>query len=344
MSLIRVGVVGVGIRGRHALEIPLSGMDGVRLKAVSFYPESEPVLWEGGGEASAIDYAKRYGAEYVEDWRMLVRRDDIDLISVMVEPAKTAEVVREAAAAGKAMVCDKPIAVHVRDAESICRAVAAAGVPMLVFFWLRHTASFRHISNRLTAGEIGKPLAASVELWMDGGPLPGFRATKAYVDSYGGGEVTNFGCYAIDYLCRLLGEPVAVQAMLSDAFYDDYAQVGMESLGTVLIKFASGAVGHLVTGRIPGKAGCPIIRASVTGEKGTLYADGAQLSANVYGEQDARLEMAPKAQEELLADFVRELRTGSWSGNLPGAEDALAVTKVLRAVYRSAQIQEQVLL
>lgn len=344
MSLIRVGVVGVGVRGRHSLELSLSAIDGVQLQAVSFYSESDPVLLEGSGEASARAYAERHGAEYEEDWKTLVRRDDIDLISVMVEPAKTAEVVLEAVSAYKAIICDKPLAVHIRDAEQISEAVKASGVPMLVFFWLRYTASFRLIANRLAAGEIGKPLAASVEFWMDGGPLQGFQATRAYVNGYGGGEVTNFGCYAIDYMCQLLGKPVAVQAMLSDAFYDDYASAGMESIGTVLITFASGAVGHLVTGRIPGKAGCPIIRASVTGEKGTLYADGAQLSAHIYGDRDVRLELAPKAQEQLLADFVQELRTGNKSGNLPGAEAALVVTKVLQAVYRSAQIQEQVLL
>jgi predicted dehydrogenase len=322
----------------------LSRLEGIRLEAVSFYPESDPVLLEGSDEASARAYARRHGAEYEEDWRTLVRREDIDLISVMVEPAKTADIVKEAAAAGKPMICDKPLAVHIRDGEAICGAVAAAGVPMLVFFWLRELASFRDLRKRLHAGEIGQPLAAAVELWMDGGPLHGFSASKAYLDGFGGGEVTNFGCYAIDYLCCLLGKPVAVQAMMSAAFYEDYARIGMESIGTAVLTFESGAIGHFVTGRIPGSAGCPIFKATVTGKKGTLLADNRQEAANVYGGRAGRLPLAPQAQEELLAGFVRELRERRWSGELPGPEDALVVTKVLRAIYRSAQTREKVTL
>ena len=330
MSL-NVGVVGVGVRGRHSLEQMLAKVDGVRIGLVSMYPATNPVLLEGFTEEGARKYAANLGAQYVEDWREVVHSPDVDIISVMVEPGVAYPVIMEAIGAGKHVLCDKPVVKSPAEAEAVRQAVAESGLQLMVFLWGRYLPPFRDLKKQVEEGAIGNPIAVSMEFLMANGPLAGFTASAEYLQGYGGGDLVTFGCYGVDYICWLLGEPQALQARSYPYFYPDYQAVGMDSFGFLGIEFKNGGIGNLITGRTPGSF--PIIRVNVTGETGVLRAE-ANLKAPG---------LVSGAQMEMVTDFISSIRSNKPIGNLPGSLEGCYVARVLSGAYEAIGTERTVL-
>ncbi|MEI6502154.1 MAG: Gfo/Idh/MocA family oxidoreductase, partial [Armatimonadota bacterium] len=223
MTEIGVGIIGCGIRGRHGYEQYLATHPAVRLRALSHYPNSSAVLREGRTEADDRAYAERLGVEYYgEDFAAVLARDDIQIISLMVEPGQAAEYVELAAQAGKHLVSDKPMAGSVADGQRIVDSVNRHGVKFLVALNERYHPPLRQVRQQLASGAIGKLLAATVTFAF-AGPLAGFTGSAPYRASFGGGEFANFGCYCADYLNWLAqSRPRSVFGQLGRFFYDDY--------------------------------------------------------------------------------------------------------------------------
>src|SRR4029078_2323729 len=79
--------------------------------------------------------AKNWGYEsYETDWRKLVARKDIDVIDIGSPNNTHKEIVLEAVKAGKLILCEKPLAMNVAEAEEMCAAVEKAGIPNMVWF------------------------------------------------------------------------------------------------------------------------------------------------------------------------------------------------------------------
>ena len=75
------------------------------------------------------------------DWRRLVEAKDIDLIDICVPNFAHKEIAVAAAEAGKMILCEKPLAMNVSEAEDMVRAVEAAGVPNMISFNYRRVPS-----------------------------------------------------------------------------------------------------------------------------------------------------------------------------------------------------------
>lgn len=342
MTTIGVGVIGTGVRGRHALEQYLARCRNMEIRAVAWFPSSAPELQDGAGrgESYARRYAGEVGADYAgDDWRQLLARDDISVVSLMIEPDRTLPVASEAIAAGKHIVFDKPMTKSIADAEQLCGLLDRAGIRHIINFWPRFLPAFMKLKETIDSGQIGDVVALDVDWFVGHGPLAGFTASRAYKDVYGGGEVTTHGCYAIDLLNWLAGEPASVDGSVASCFYEDYGKVGMESLGTGTIRYRNGAIGHFATGRIPSKSGIPIFRATVTGEYGTAAADASQAYVDVYcGDGHRKEAFVVDPSQQLASAFVASLqREGDRNAHLPGASDALRVSKVLCGLYEAAQ-------
>lgn len=333
---IGVGVIGIGVRGQHSYEQVLRRHPDVRIVAVSSYPDVSPVLLEGKDEAYFRRYADNLGAVYCEDYRDILTREDVQLISLMVEPSRAPEFVEEVAAVGKHIVRDKPMCTDVEGAERIVHAVEQAGVQMLLTLSTRYYRSLRAARQRVRSGEIGRLLVANFSFLQKGGPLAGFRGSRDYRDRFGGGEVTNFGFYAVDLLLWLVGSPVeSVYAEMGTFFYDDYREAGMEDLGQVMLRFADGTVGALLTGRTTTPTG-DYGWLDLTGTEGSLTVDhlmGDTLS--VYGEQAHRQDILPSPVHEMVFDFVGTLKEG-WPSPI-GPKDGREVLRVLSAAYASVE-------
>src|SRR3982750_229827 len=125
MKQLRIGMIGSGFMGR--------AHSNAYKRLNDFFPvEHRPVLKAVSGRdaAKAQQFASNWGYERVEtDWRKLVEAPDIDLIDIGSPNDTHFEIAMAAAKAGKMIACEKPLAMNVKEAEEMVKAVEAAGVP-----------------------------------------------------------------------------------------------------------------------------------------------------------------------------------------------------------------------
>jgi myo-inositol 2-dehydrogenase / D-chiro-inositol 1-dehydrogenase len=106
--------------------------------------------------AAASELAARYGAG-VGDVETAVRDPAIRAVVIASSTDTHAELFLRAAAAGKAIFCEKPVDLSLARARSCAQAVHEAGVPCLIGFQRRYDPTFAAVKARLDAGEIGEP-------------------------------------------------------------------------------------------------------------------------------------------------------------------------------------------
>ena len=341
MREIGVGVIGCGIRGRHAYEHLLALHPAVRVKAVSHYPGSSEALREGQTTDRDRQHAQQFGAEfYGEDYERLLQREDVQIISLMVEPGRAAEFVERAAAAGKHILSDKPMAPAIAEGERIVAAVRRHGVEFLIAFNERYAPPLRGAYQRLASGGLGQLLTASVTYCV-GGPLAGFTGSADYRLSFGGGEFANFGCYAADFLNWVAAaRPVSVFAQMGTFFYEDYRSAGMDDLGECVVRYANGVIGYLQAGRPWASFPTPLITADLTAERGSVRVSGLQNWLEVTAGGYRRAPYGEPAAREMVHDFVEAIIARRPSPIT--AEDGLASLRIVQAAYQSARLGQPV--
>ena len=317
---LRVGVVGLGVRGQHAYYHGLKAQPGVRVTKMVPHPASSPVLLEGRGEAYFRGEAKKFKAKLCSRLEDVIEADDVDIVIVLVEPSLAFDVIRRCAEAGKHILRDKPMVLTADQADQVVELVERTKVKMMVTWGAyRFAPSRERLRKRVEA--LGDLAVANLVAPWGGGPLAGFTCSKDHHERYGGGEVHNFGGYALCLLRWLLGprHPVRrVWAQMGAFFYPDYVAAGNEDLASIAFEFEGGIVGSLVTGRLPKPCGS-ITELSVVGSKGAFHT--AAIGGGGMG--------------EVAADFVRAIR----ENGQPSIDhrDGRAIHRALLAAYESAR-------
>ena len=121
---LRIGMIGCGFMGR--------AHSNAYRRVENFFPELQyrPVLQAvcARDAAQGDAFAATWGYQAVEtDWRRLVERTDIDAVDICVPNNLHQEIALAAAAAGKMILCEKPLAMNVAEGEAMVAAVEAAG-------------------------------------------------------------------------------------------------------------------------------------------------------------------------------------------------------------------------
>lgn len=195
-------------------------------------------------EGLARTAAALTGATAYTDFDELLAGEDIDAVDICTPPWTHAELTIKAAAAGKHILCEKPIAPSLEDADAMIAAAAANGVKLMVGQTRRFDHRYRTVKDQIIAGQIGKPVYVRQ---ADRQFLP-FPADAWYWDtSIGGGVILDIGVHTSDLIRWLFDdEPVEIRAVAKavgqaakDANSFDYAQI--------TYKFADGGIGFAET-------------------------------------------------------------------------------------------------
>jgi len=127
----------------------------------NFFPDLEyvPVLKavcsRNGEKASA--FAEQWGYEsYETDWKKLISREDIDAVDICTPNDMHAEIAIAAAAAGKMVLCEKPLARNLEEAEKMVEAVKQAGVANTVWYNYRRLPAVTLARQIIASGKLGK--------------------------------------------------------------------------------------------------------------------------------------------------------------------------------------------
>ena len=202
---IRIGIVGAGFA--RTTQIPgFQNCEGAEVIAIASRHRDH-----------AESVAREFNIEHVADtWQELVALDDVDLVSVVTPPATHCEITLAALTHGKAVLCEKPMAMNVREAEGMAARAREAGVLALVDHELRFVSSRQKLRAMLHDGAIGKVRHVEYLFRSDyRGVLD--RQWDWWSDiEMGGGTLGAIGSHAIDSFRWALNTNVSdVCAMLS---------------------------------------------------------------------------------------------------------------------------------
>jgi 1,5-anhydro-D-fructose reductase (1,5-anhydro-D-mannitol-forming) len=288
----------------------------------------------------AREFAERHGAASAyADYRALLEDAAVDAVYIATPNALHADQVIAAAEAGKHVLCDKPLATTVADAERAVAACAAAGVRLGVTFQTRHHEGMREIRELLAGGEIGSVRLVQIEMGP-GRRLPQNWRTDPRLA--GVGLMNNLGVHAYDLLRYLLGSEV-VEAT---AVVDVEPGFEVDTLALALLRFADGALAYVnanqsvpnpqqnlaVYGTEGTVVGRNVTRPDLTGSISVTRHDGTV-------EREVSSAGAYLATVESFADAVLEGRDPS-----PSGLDGLRVAEVTDALARSVRERRSVTL
>ena len=262
---INVGLVGYQFMGK--------AHSNAYRQVNKFFPELEvePVLKAlcGRDEAKVKDAAVKFGFEgYETDYKRLCEREDIDLIDVSTPGNTHAEIATYAAKCGKMVICEKPLANTVAEAEAMVKAVEENKVANAVCFNYRRIPAIALAKRMMADGRIGKVYHFRGVYLQDWILDPNFPLVWRLVgDVAGSGSHGDLNAHLIDDALYLLGPIVEVSGML-DTFIkqrpllaesddrlggkasDQLGDVTVDDSSIFMARFASGAVGTFEASRM----------------------------------------------------------------------------------------------
>jgi 1,5-anhydro-D-fructose reductase (1,5-anhydro-D-mannitol-forming) len=317
---IRWGIIGCGDVAEHKSGPPLYQTPGSELIAVMRRDATK-----------AADFARRHGARRsYTDAAALVDDPDVNAVYIASPHSSHPMHVRIAAAARKAVLCEKPMGISVADALACVEACRAHGVPLSVAYYRRSWPIVRKMRELLRDGAIGRVVAARVQLadHFGGDPDRPWLTSRA---SSGGGALANAGSHWVDLIRYLLGDIATVNAHCSS-----HAS-GFETEDTIAVQLET--VEHaLVSLSITLQSPINMNEFDISGTEGRLLAsplsDGRLILDR--GGQEPQIMVLPRerfAHAEFIAELVDRLRLDrpvSVSG-----EEAVAAWRIMEAAYRA---------
>ncbi|MSO50348.1 MAG: Gfo/Idh/MocA family oxidoreductase [Acidobacteria bacterium] len=197
--------------------------------------------------------------EGATDWREVVRRKDIDLVDVCTPGDSHAEIAIAAARAGKHVLCEKPLANSLKDAERMLAAVEKAGVAHMICHNYRRAPAVmltRQLIREGALGEIRHYRGTYLQDWMSDPAAPfnwRLDRTKA-----GSGALGDIASHSIDLARFLVGEITEVSADLTTFVTTrpvagkarTRAEVTVDDAAMALVHFANGATGTIEATRM----------------------------------------------------------------------------------------------
>jgi predicted dehydrogenase len=266
-SPIGVAVVGAGMAGRaHA--------NGYRAASTVFgsgLPDVRLVAIADAYEPFATDTARRYGYERAEtSWHAIAGAPDIDAVSVVVANALHREIVEALLDAGKHVLCEKPLAPSVADAQAMADRAAKADRVAAVGFTFRRSPAISAIREQITAGSLGPVTHFNGHYWCDYGFNPDGPMSWRYRGGPGSGALADIGTHAVDvgeFLCGPVesvrgtvlttvvpDRPLPLGTTVGHAggvpVSDTREAVENEDIATFTATFAGGATGTFSVSRI----------------------------------------------------------------------------------------------
>ncbi|WP_369147502.1 Gfo/Idh/MocA family protein [Streptomyces sp. R44] len=292
-----VGMVGYAFMGA-------AHSQGWRTAGRAFDLPLRPVLAAvAGRDADAVRAAaRRHGWAAAEtDWRALIAREDVQLVDVCTPGDSHAEIAVAALEAGKHVLCEKPLANSVAEAETMAaaaEAAAARGQIAMVGFNYRRVPALTYARSLVADGRLGTLRHVRVTYLQDWLVDPDFPLTwRLEREHAGSGALGDLGAHAVDLAQYLAGEPLVGVSALTETFVrkrprlagagagglgggagsEEYGQVTVDDAALFTGRLASGALASFEATRMAsGRKNA--LRLEINGEKGSLAFDLERLN------------------------------------------------------------------
>jgi len=241
---LRCGVIGTGM-GRYHME------------GYATHPKSELVAVCDLNFEEAKQFADKYGAKHVfRNYRDLIAMEELDAVSIAVPNYLHARMTIAALEAGKDVLCEKPMATKLADAEAMVKAAKKAKKRLMINMAMRFNAGHQALKQQIADGELGEIYYAKSQ-WIrrKGMPLVDFPRTGSMgrgewfvkKSQAGGGATVDIGVHMFDLVWWLIGGPKPVTVLasqFSELLPKRVAKVGVtgdvDDLASAYVKFDTG--------------------------------------------------------------------------------------------------------
>jgi predicted dehydrogenase len=347
---VGIGIIGTGFARR--VQIPgFRTCEGAEIVSVA-----------SGSIENARAAAEEFGIEhYTDDWQETVSRDDVDLICITTPPKLHREMTLFAVEKGKHVLCEKPMAMNVAEAEEMTSAARIAGVMALIDHELRFQPGRRRAYQMLREGVIGKVRHAKYNfraLYRGNPDLPWNWWSNA---SQGGGALGAINSHVIDSLNWFLGTEVSTAycqlatrikqrrdpaGNMRDVTSDDEANMLLTFADSEVVEDATGLVSVSMA-----EGPTPLNRVEFFGTDGSMRVDQfGELYVAKNGDRDWQsvdvdlgkpLEGVgdsgfPRGFLKLAPEIIKALQAGKTEiDNAATFEDGVKVQRVLDAARES---------
>ncbi|GAB3941588.1 Gfo/Idh/MocA family oxidoreductase [Spirosoma harenae] len=366
---LRIGLIGTGFMGRtHS-----NGYNRVP----NFFPDLEytPVLKAvcSRNAQKVQAFADQWGYESIEtDWKAIIARDDIDAVDICTPNDSHAEIAIAAAKAGKMILCEKPLARTVAEAQEMVDAANAAGVNTTVWYNYRRIPAVSLAKQIVDSGKLGKIFhyrANFLQDWTISADVPqgGTGTWRMDVDAAGSGVTGDLLAHCIDTAMWINGAITDVSAVTETfvkermhALTGKVQPVGIDDACIFHCHFQNGSLGLFESTRYA-RGHKALYTFEINGENASIRWDLHDLNRLEYFDHSDEgivrgwrsIHVTDGDQPYMdkwwvpglgigyehsfihqVADFLKSLETGEPCS--PNFQDALETQKVCEAVLDSA--------
>lgn len=249
----------------------------------------------GRNQEALEEAAARFGWHSVEtDWRALIGRDDIEIVDVSTPGSSHAEIAIAALESGKHVLCEKPLANTVAEAEAMAQAAATAsrdGLKAMVGFNYRRVPAVALARAMIAEGRLGDirhVRAVYLQDWIVDPDFP--LVWRLTAEGAGSGALGDIGAHIVDLAQHLTGDRIASVSGTTETFITERplpedpsrrGEVTVDDAALFVARFSGGAVGtfeatRFATGRKNG------LRIEINGSSGSLAFDLERLNELEY--------------------------------------------------------------
>jgi UDP-N-acetyl-2-amino-2-deoxyglucuronate dehydrogenase len=340
VKTLNFAIIGIGnIAPVHAAAI--HAIPGAQLTAVATRnPER--------GQA----FATEHGAAWHGDYREVLARPDVDVVAIASPHNLHLPMTVDAAAAGKHVLCEKPMARTAAECDEMIDACDRAGVLLGVTFQGRFEPLAIDLREILNSGRLGRLLwASSNTVWYRDAAYYRSKPWRGTWAEEGGGVLINQAIHAIDLLVWAAGMPSRITAQTRTLHHEievedgavailEYAGGGMGLIQATTIAYPGyaerlefyGTQGGVVYHKGEGRLEWHLVDPPDDGEKRTASSSGA----------GRPMDITTAAHAALFRDFADALRTGR-RPLIDGCEGRRSL-EVVEAIYRSSRTAASVTL
>ncbi|HEX6482511.1 MAG TPA: inositol 2-dehydrogenase [Ktedonobacteraceae bacterium] len=233
VQTLKMGLIGAGRIGRlHAEHL------------TSRIPSADLLMVADPFEGAARSCAERYAIpSYGRNYQAVLDHPDIQAVVICSSTNTHAQIIEEAAQAGKHIFCEKPIALDLSSIDQALDAVKRSGVKLQIGFNRRFDTNFRRVRHAVEQGEIGQPLILHI-VSRDPEPPP-----IQYI-RVSGGIFLDMAIHDFDMARYLIGSEVEEVFAQANAISDPIiAEAGDVENAVVMLRFVNGVIGTISNSR-----------------------------------------------------------------------------------------------
>jgi predicted dehydrogenase len=297
-------------------------------------PDAEVVAVGSRSEKSAATFAERFGIRNRHgSWRSLAEDSDVDIVYVATTHNAHYEASRLCLAAGKAVLCEKPLTLNLPQTRELQRTAKERNVFLMEAMWMRCNPAFRTMLELIGDGAIGEVTAVHADFHL-AGP---FAADHRLRDpELGGGALLDLGVYPVTIAHAVLGVPSSVRSWAKLNPEGTDANTGM------IFGYHSGALAALTCGL---SADSPVT-AVISGTRGRIdlgstffRPSGFQLHRTGHMPERVEVPYTGNGMNHEAIEAMRCMRMGALESPLVSWQTTAEVMALLDGVREQIGVQ-----